>query len=209
MRNTNAFPARWANAHPGFDSVLNACSGAGTEAVRRSQLEPLTGNTALVSLTAGGNDIGFSRTMTVCVVDPRDSSCLTGARKGADQARTVLPERLRLLYAAIRDRAPKADVLVFGYPRFFRTAKIGCRLLKPAEREAINDTIDALNRVIEQQATAAGFRFVAVSPAFAGHGLCAAKPWLNSVTFPAVNSFHPNNAGQRDGYLAAMTALAP
>jgi GDSL-like lipase/acylhydrolase family protein len=144
--------------------------------------------------------------MTVCVVDPRPASCRTGAAQGGKLARTVLPGRLRQLYREIRDRSPEATVLVLGYPRFFRAGRLGCRLLTTPEREAINDTIDVLNRVIEAEATAAGFRYVDVRPAFAGHGACAANPWLHAVTFPPNNSFHPNEAGQRDGYLPAMTA---
>jgi lysophospholipase L1-like esterase len=206
LRNTNAFPARWAKAHPGYDTVLNACSGAGVEAVRQNQLAALTSDTSLVTLTVGGNDIGFAHAMTICVIDPRDAPCLAAAEQGAKQSRTVLPDRLRALYAQIRGRAPRAEVLVLGYPRFFSDGRIGCRLLRTAERSAINDTIDTLNRVIDQQATAAGFRFVDVRPLFAGHGLCTATPWLNAVTFPLVRSFHPNDAGQRDGYLPALNA---
>ncbi|GIF21150.1 lysophospholipase L1-like esterase [Actinoplanes tereljensis] len=205
-RNTNSYPARWAKAHPGYDAVLAACAGAGTETVRRSQLSSLTAATTLVTLTAGGNDVGFAGTMTVCVVDPRPAPCLTGAAQGGKLARTVLPGRLRQLYREIRGRSPEASVLVLGYPRFFHTGRLGCSLLTTPEREAINDTIDALNQVIETEATAAGFRYVDVRPLFAGHGACAATPWLNAVTFPPGNSFHPNDAGQRDGYLAAMNA---
>jgi lysophospholipase L1-like esterase len=208
-RNTNAFPARWALAHRGYDAVLNACSGATAEQVRQTQLGALTTDTTLVTLTAGGNDIGFARAMTVCVVDPRPSACVARAHTATKQAREALPERLRRLYADIRDRSPRAEVLVFGYPRFFRTGRAGCRFLNTTEREAINDTIDALNTVISTRATAAGFRFIEVSTRFTGHGLCAAAPWLNGVTFPPDNSFHPNNAGQRDGYLPALTAAAP
>ncbi|WP_213010298.1 SGNH/GDSL hydrolase family protein [Paractinoplanes toevensis] len=205
-RNTNAYPVRWAKAHPDYHLVHIACSGAGVESVRRTQLPSLTPATTLVTVTAGGNDIGFADTMTVCVVDPRPASCLAGAARGSKLARTVLPGRLRQLYREIRSRAPETSVLVFGYPRFFRTGRLGCRLLTTGEREAVNDTIDVLNRVIEAEATAAGFRYVDVRPAFAGHGACAATPWLNAVTFPPNNSFHPNDAGQREGYLAAMNA---
>ncbi|GAA0567282.1 SGNH family lipase [Paractinoplanes ferrugineus] len=208
-RNTNAYPARWAKAHSGYDAVLGACSGADVAAVRLTQLAALTRDTTLVTLTAGGNDIGFARTMTGCVLDPRTSACVARTHTATRQAREVLPDRLRQLYAAIRDRSPKADVLVLGYPRFFRSARAGCRFLNGTERASINDTIDVLNAVLRERATAAGFHFVEVTSRFTGHGLCAGTPWLHGVTFPTDNSFHPTDAGQRDGYLPAMTAAAP
>ncbi|MEU4236636.1 SGNH/GDSL hydrolase family protein [Actinoplanes sp. NPDC026619] len=206
-RNTNAFPVKWAKAHPGYDAVFAACSGSSAGAVRETQLSALTSDTALVSLTAGGNDIGFARTMTVCVLDPRASTCLSGTKKAREVTRNVLPGRLKLLYTAIRDRAPGAKVLVLGYPRFYRGGGAVCRGLQASERAAINGTIDALDEVIEQQATAAGLHYVEVRNAFAGHELCTAAPWLNGAMWPPANSYHPNRSGQLDGYLPAMTAV--
>jgi len=34
-----------------------------------------------------------------------------------------------------------------------------------------------------------------VRSVFTNHGICASTWWLNSVTWPVVNSYHPNAAG--------------
>ena len=58
------------------------------------------------------------------------------------------------------------------------------------------------------RAAAAGFDFLDGRSAFAGHEICASGDdwWLNSITFPIEESYHPNAAGQ-SGYLSALTGI--
>ena len=51
-------------------------------------------------------------------------------------------------------------------------------------------------------------RYIDVRPRFAEHGLCAPDSWMIGplITNPSV-SYHPNAAGQRNGYLAALRAV--
>ena len=68
-RSTNAYSQLWVNSrHPaGYVSV--ACSGATTQDVLNSQISALSSGTTLVSITIGGNDVGFSSVMKTCVLD--------------------------------------------------------------------------------------------------------------------------------------------
>jgi hypothetical protein len=59
--------------------------------------------------------------------------------------------------------------------------------------------------VIRARVNAAGFTFSDVRDEFAGHGICAAVPYLNGLTvIGAQNSYHPNRAGYENGYLPAF-----
>jgi hypothetical protein len=43
---------------------------------------------------------------------------------------------------------------------------------------------------------------------FSGHELCDGAGWLNSVTLPIGNSYHPTATGQKSGYLPVFSAVA-
>src|SRR5258708_30437888 len=59
LQSANAYPVLWHNAHGG--SFVNAtCAGATTSDVISSQLGGLSASTTLVSITIGGNDVGFA-----------------------------------------------------------------------------------------------------------------------------------------------------
>jgi hypothetical protein len=112
-------------------------------------------------------------------------------------------------YADIRREAPNARVVVLGYPILFDETAATCGLggMSIPKRKSINAGAAELNRLIAARATAAGFTFSDVTDEFAGHGICAATPWLHGLTvIPATNSFHPNAAGYRSGYLPALNA---
>jgi GDSL-like lipase/acylhydrolase family protein len=107
-----------------------------------------------------------------------------------------LGTRLDQVYAAIRTRAPRATVVVTGYPRLFNGSDCNpLTFFTAAEMAAINAGTDELNAVIRARAEAAGFRYVDVRPAFVRHAVCDPEPWINNLTVPTVNSFHPNIAG--------------
>jgi lysophospholipase L1-like esterase len=206
LRSSNAYPGLWAaRNHPKtYRSV--ACGGATTDTLRSTQLWPLSSRTDLVSLTIGGNDVGFASTMITCtLVD--DAGCQAAVDEATDVGENELPPKLDATYAAIARRAPNARVLVLGYPLLFDETATSCGFagLSVTKRRAINEGDRRLNAVIEERAEAAGFVYVNVMDDFAGHGACAPQPWINGlVILPPTNSFHPNGDGYRYGYLPAM-----
>ena len=68
-RSTNAYSQLWANANDPASYLSVACSGATTSTVISSQLSALSASTTLVSITVGGNDIGFASVMETCVLE--------------------------------------------------------------------------------------------------------------------------------------------
>jgi len=206
-RSTKAYPYLWAAANSPSSFSFTACSGARTGDVLSGQLGPLSASTALVSISIGGNDAGFSDVMTTCVLQS-DSSCLSRIATARAFVDSTLPGRLDGVYTAIRDRAPNARVVVLGYPRFYRLGTT-CIGLSETKRKAINDAADLLNNVTAARARAYGYTFGDVRTTFTGHELCSGDAWLHSVDWLNIgNSYHPKAAGQSGGYLPVFNSAA-
>ena len=115
-----------------------------------------------------------------------------------DKILTVLPDRLGDTYRAVEAAAPRAELVVVGYPRLFpaRQADVsGCDWLTNRERRGLNRAADLLNGVVALEAWLAGARYVDVSRTLAGHELCTSDSWL--VPLPASAAAHPTAKGQQ------------
>ncbi|MET9231825.1 SGNH/GDSL hydrolase family protein [Lentzea sp. NPDC003310] len=198
-RSSNAYPALQGAEFPLFRFV--ACSGATTKSLR-SQFRALTSNTTFVTITIGGNDLGFTDVLTTCTLSG-DRACEKRVAEAVGFVRSQLPGRLDATYATIKDAAPAARLVVLGYPRLF-TPDDGCRTLSRVKRQALNDAADQLSDEVAKAADRAGARYVDVREAFADHGVCAAEPWINGLVSPTADSYHPNSAGQA-AYFRALT----
>lgn len=209
-RSTKAYPALWAAAHAPSSYVSAACSGATTGDVIANQLGALSSSTTLVSITIGGNDVGFSDVMINCVVWST-STCVNKVSAAENDARTNLPGKLDAVYNAIRADAPNARVVVLGYPRFYHVGVWYCIGLSDTARAKINEGADVLDSVIQGAAARHGFAFADVRSAFAnGHEICdGSKSWLHSVDWSDLTqSYHPTASGQSGGYLPVFTSAA-
>lgn len=206
-RSTKAYPYLWAAANSPSSFTFVACSGATTSSVASGQLGSLSSSTSLVSVTAGGNDVGFANVMQDCVLSG-ETTCLASVSSAVGQMNNTLPSRLGSLYASIHSKAPQAHVVVLGYPRFYKIGGSCIAGLTEKERTAINNASDVLNGVIAKQAANAGFTFSSVVDEFTGHELCSGDAWLHSVSIPVYNSYHPKAVGQSNGYLPAFRSVA-
>lgn len=205
LQSPQGYPKQWAAAHQVSSYRSVACSGAVSSNVRDLQVYALNSRTDVVTITIGGNDVGFADAMITCTLKST-AACVAAVDEGRDYARTTLPGDLDATYADIHRRAPGAQVYVLGYPRLFEetaSCPSGPSLTK---RQVINQAADELGGIIADRVAAAGFHYVDVRAAFAGHGICATTPWINPFAL-SIKSFHPNAAGYRDGYLPALTAV--
>jgi lysophospholipase L1-like esterase len=206
MRSGRAYPKLWAAAHSPSSFEFTACAGARTSDVTAGQLDPLTSATDLVSLTVGGNDAGFSEVMTTCVLQS-ESSCLARIETARAYVDSTLPGRLDQVYSAIRAKAPAAQVVVLGYPRFYKLGGNCFTGLSEMERAAINGGADHLNAAIAKRAADHGYRFADVVPAFTGHEICSGSSWLHNLNwFNIGESYHPTTSGQSGGYLPVFNS---
>jgi lysophospholipase L1-like esterase len=207
LRGSNGYPALWAKQnHPRtYQNV--ACSGAVTGDVLDYQVPHLSGATDLVTITIGGNDVGFADVVFTCSFSGYDD-CAAAVQTARD-SEPVVAGKLDATYRAIRAHAPAAKVVVLAYPILFDVASANCGAggMSLANRKLIDAGDQELNDVIRDHATAAGFIFADARNTFAGHGICAAAPWLNGLTIlPPTDSFHPNANGYKYGYLPALNA---
>ncbi|WP_028852313.1 SGNH/GDSL hydrolase family protein [Thermocrispum municipale] len=203
-RSANAYAQRWADENAPASFTFAACSGATTEDVRSSQLSALSADTTLVSISIGGNDAGFADVMITCTTSS-DSSCVSRVDEAKEFARSELPGRLDALYGEIRAAAPNARVVVMGYPRVLTSDS--CWWFSSAKREAVNSAADELSGIIADRAAAAGFTYVDVRDAFAGHEACASDDWINGIVWSnLVESYHPNAAGHANAYYPAFAS---
>ena len=199
QRSVYAYPSLIASSK-GYALDLRACSGATTSDVAALQLGTLGAGTAYATISVGGNDAGFASTLTTCAQPAWLSSC--GA--AVDRARSVitgaLPGRLTSLYASVRSRAPQARVVVVGYPRVFNGEDCNAfTWFSPTEEARLNATADLLNSTLAAAAAAAGFGFSNPTPAFVGHAVCDSRAWLNGLSSPTSESYHPDRAGHASG----------
>jgi lysophospholipase L1-like esterase len=208
-RSANAFSQLWAAAHHPARFVSVACAGATTSTVIATQLAALSGATTLVSVTVGGNDVGFTATMETCVLRST-RACVSAIRAGEAAISSELPGELDNVLGDIRRAAPRARVVVLGYPELYDLARSPtCIGLSTTDRQDLNQAADELDAAIRAAAGRHGDRFADVRPAFRGRSICDDPSWLHAVSLldPAA-SYHPTAAGQAGGYLPAFTAAA-
>jgi lysophospholipase L1-like esterase len=180
-----------------------ACAGATTlTLVSGHQLDALDADTDLVTLTIGGNDIGWSSTVAACLggTDPQCAGSIAVTRS---KIANVLPGLLDTVYAQVSQQAPNARVLITGYPRLFSPEYGPFLAASASEQQALNDGADLLDAVIAEAAARHGFGFVDVTKRFDGHGVNALEPWVRGPFDPA--ALHPNVLGYQ-AYTAAVTA---
>jgi lysophospholipase L1-like esterase len=208
-RSNDAYPALWSKANLPASYASVACSGATTSTVLSNQISALSAATTLVSITIGGNDVGFQSVMETCVLFAT-STCVGAIGVAESEMASQLPGELDSVLNAITASAPNARVVVLGYPHLYDLGRsAGCIGLSTTDRTDLNQAADLLDGQIQ----AAAFRhddvFGDARSAFAAHEICDSASWLHSVNiFDISESYHPTAAGQAGGYLPVFTASA-
>jgi lysophospholipase L1-like esterase len=196
QRSTFAYPYIDAG-RIGANLNFQACSGARVADVSNNQLGPLNSGIELVTVQVGGNDAGFSSVITECAKPSWLGNCNGAIDNAQNIINNTLPGRLDGLYNSIRSRATAARVTVVGYPRLFNGTDCNAgTFFSGAEMTRLNATADLLNSKISARAGAHGFAFVNPTSAFIGHSVCGNPEWINGLSNPVSESYHPNRTGQ-------------
>lgn len=185
----------------GYKSVTNQLTGM------KSSFAAHKGRPQLVTLTVGGNDVGFASVLKRCVFG---SSC-AGEEAPRMKKIRALRNGLQTLYKQIKQAAPYADIVVGGYPRVLEvngTSKNAlCQGVGTNERAMAARLTVALDSEIAQAAGNAGVWAMKsdLMDAFDGHGACAnSGEWIHAgkrdvggqLGIVSAASFHPKDAGQ-------------
>jgi lysophospholipase L1-like esterase len=207
QRGPYAYPALIAKDRPGTSLTFVACSGARTGDVLANQVQSLNSSTNIVTITIGGNDAGFSSVITKCA-QPWPSNCDGDITNAQNYINNTLPGQLNNVYSQIRSRAPSARVVVLGYPRLFMGVDCNAgTFFSTSEMTRLNQTADILKNVTSGRAAAYGFTFKDAIPSFTGHAVCSSTEWLNGLSNPVSDSYHPNRDGHRLGYEALVRSV--
>ena len=210
QRSVYSYPYLVHNAHPAWTFVHAACSGAKTGDILNTQASSLTSGTNWVTYTIGGNDAGFSSVITTCA-EPSWASDCDGAIDNAQAYITnTLPGRLDLVNNKIKSLAPTAKVIVLDYPHLFMGEDCNAATwFSPDEETRLNQTADMLKSKLQAAATRAGTNFIFkdVIPPFVGHAICDSTEWLNGLSNPTSESYHPNTLGHKSGYTPVVRSV--
>jgi lysophospholipase L1-like esterase len=212
-RSSGSYPSWLAETYKPAVFKDVTCSGATTHSLWNKQgsaapqVEALTKDTDLVTVTLGGNDLGFSDVLTTCVLAGlstregtpcRDELLRSGKNLDADFAN--LSTRVPDMLTDIKRRSPEARVVVVGYPNPFPTDGSSCGSSVPLAKGDVtwlNQTTNRLNLLLETAAYIKQAEFVETSSLFRGKDMCqpSAEQWINPLLPQTPGSAHPNLVG--------------
>src|SRR6476646_6569873 len=215
QKSVYAYPYLLHNAHPSWTFVHAACAGAKTGDVINTQSANLTSTTNWVTYTIGGNDAGFSSVITECAPPSWASNCDGAINTAQSYITNTLPGRLDLVNNAIKSRAASAKVVVLDYPRLFNGTDCNAlTFFSGSEMTRLNQTADMLKNVMSAAASRAGANFVFrdVIPPFIGHAVCdggggSSTEWINGLSNPTGESYHPKVTGHANGYYPVVKGV--
>ncbi len=164
------------------------------------QIESLTSGTDYVSVGIGGNTLGFGEIVTQCLTRGLDTlgfgtPCTTYYTRGAgrdwlEAKFAQLDREFTGMMAAIEDRAPRARVLVVGYPAIV-PSNTGCSWGAFAQLGTVTkgdmpwlDGVERrLNGLLERQAADHDATYVDTYESSVDHGVCESAPqrWMYGV----------------------------
>ncbi len=205
-----------------------SCSGATTANMTESQsvefgtnppqFNSLDAETTKVSITIGGNDIGFSEVAESCItLNPFSHPCLDKYDPGGHD---ILAERIAdtapkvaAVLQGIHARSPKAKIYVLNYPAIFPETGFGCWPQMPIGFQDVpylRKTEQGLDAMLATQAALNGATLVNWYNASIGHDACksSSNRWVEPlVPGELAAPIHPNKAGMQGGANALIAAL--
>lgn len=213
----------------GLSLIDPSCSGATTadmtnpqsieiDGPNPPQIDAINSETQVVTLTIGGNDIGFSEVAQSCItLNPFSHPCKDKYDPGGHD---ILAERIAAtapkVAAVLEDIhtfAPPAKVYVLNYPAIFPSTGSGCWPQLPLGFEDVpylRSVEQNLNSMLATQAALHGATLVNWYNASIGHDACKSSStrWVEPLipSNPAA-PLHPNLAGMQ-GAANALLAVA-
>ena len=191
-----------------FDVTFSGATTAHVLAERqrgaRPQIEALDGSEELVTITIGGNDVGYVP-LLMAATFPRPARLLPaiGAlfdRDARERALDGVGDSLRAVGAAVRERAPRARVVFVDYLTLLPPDGTPAPPLSAADAELGRHVAARLEEATAAAAQATGCELVRAGQASRQHHGWSAEPWAVGAGWPLPwrpAPFHPNAAGMR------------
>jgi lysophospholipase L1-like esterase len=216
LKSSNNYP-RLAAPTIGLPLRDPSCSGAKTDHMTQPQnVDPdgpnppqfnsLDAETTVVSITIGGNDIGFSSVAQDCItVNPFSTPCkdkyASGGKDQLAERIAATAPKVAAVLQGIKARSPLAKIYVLNYPAIFPETGFGCWPQMPigfGDVPYLRSTQKNLNAMLGTQAAANGATLVNWYGASIGHDACkgSSTRWVEPlVPGELAAPIHPNKAG--------------
>jgi GDSL-like Lipase/Acylhydrolase family len=206
-----------------------SCSGAKTDDMENPQsieidgpnppqFNSLKSSTEVVSLTIGGNDIGFSEIAQSCItLNPFSSPCKdkydSGGKDQIAERIAATAPKVAAVLQGIHARSPGARVYLVNYPAIFPETGNGCWPQMPisfSDAPYLRAKEQELNAMLASQASANGAKLVSWYQVSIGHDACKSSSvrWVEPLVpnNPAA-PIHPNQRGMEGAASALVTAV--
>jgi len=204
FRTAGGYPSLVAK-RTGMRLVDMSCSGSttkhilfGGQLLLGPQLAAIGPATKLVTITTGGNDVGYIGDMMVASGNMgRLGAWWHGDIEPADtRPYDVVTDNLIMIIKSVRQKAPSAKILIVNYPALLppsgRCAALG---ISKEQADISRDVAQQLALATKRAADESGAQLVDIAKASIGHDVCSKMPWVNGASVKAGTAFHPNAAG--------------
>lgn len=221
QQSVNGYPKQLARMM-GLALTDMSCSGATAGHVLRGgqvflgpQIAAIGPETRLVTLTAGGNDIGYVGDLTAMsylrsggISGFLVGKFWTGARPVDDRNFATLRSTLVSTLNEIHRRAPRAQVIVVSYPAILPEKDTCSQLgIDEAQANLMRPVALRLAEVTRSAVEESGVTFVDMATLSKGHDACSTQPWVNGSSSHNGAPFHPTLAGAKAVSELIMTTL--
>lgn len=210
-RSTNGYPRQLARLLK-LPIADMSCGGAttahllhGGQFFQGPQVRVINRETRLVTITVGGNDVGYVGDIQMLAASRSDGlfgwlvATFWNGPEAANQRDYARFERdLTSLLRAIRRRAPAAKLVVASYPAILPPSGSCARiLLTSAEVDLMREVGDRLAAATRSAAEKGGALMVDMNASGREHHGCSADPWTKGQTPLSEAPFHPTERGAR------------
>lgn len=214
-------------AELGYDLLDVTFSGAGTAHVlcerqfgAAPQIEALDGTEELVTVTIGGNDVGYvPMLLAACLPRLLRSAPLLGGvlrtqldPAARERALDSVGESLKTVGRELRRRAPQARVLFVDYLPLLPPAGVSAAPIADTDADLGRHIAARLAELTATAAADTGCELVRAAAAGTEHHAWSAEPWTTAFYLPLsgrVAPLHPNAAGMRAVADLVVGALRP
>lgn len=218
-RSVNSYPQKLAKQLD-LPIVDMSCGGAVTKHLLKGgqffqgpQIRVVDKRTRLVTITVGGNDLGYVGDLSMLAARNSGSAFGWAVRQfwggpAKERDYALLQRELTAVIRAVRLRAPDAVIVLATYPTILPPTGTCARLgLTDAEAQMMRGVQNSFAETSAAVARKTGALLVDMNALGTEHHACSATPWTYGWTNAGKAPFHPTEAGAKATADAITQAL--
>ncbi|HEX7743339.1 MAG TPA: SGNH/GDSL hydrolase family protein [Sphingobium sp.] len=164
-----------------------------------AQIDAVTADARLVTVTIGGNDVNFVRDLFVTICTRKDAEAGRPCRSMAEPTETLwstLEQRLREIAREVKTRAPGARLIFVDYLKVIPDDSLCDTIPLGAEQAAKSRrTFSRLAALTAKVAKEEGADLLPAGMLSNGHEACSLQPWAVGFPVKEASPWHPTAAG--------------